>query len=670
MKSLTDENANLKKDLAAAKTAAASAGAASGAASADAKALADANAKVKSLTDENANLKKDLAAAKKGSLPLAVPVRSEADAKALSDADAKIQSLTDANSKLKSDLDAAKKTLSASSDAKALTDANAKVQSLTEANAKLTADLNAQKSAAQKASEDAAKTTGTLNEANAKLKVLMDENAKLTADLTAQKAANEKASADLAAAKQAAEEAANRPVPSDAAEKIASLTQEKAKLQNDLVSAQAELDAAKAKAEKSAAASVSVTALAAAEKRASELESDVTKLNAEVKALAEQNKKLEAGEAVRKTLEEENKALADSKAASDKQIADLKAQIAKFSAPDSSDAPELAKQKELNASLSASVEKLNAEKTASAEALAKANKDLVATQAQLEKLKIDQASNAEVRKLTESLADSNALLKKSNDERDTLAKESAAYKERCEALQNTLSSLLTQQTALNAKLQRLEKEVELRRRDPKAAGSAEIQEKNDSIAELLKERAAFDEQIAGLKAELDDERALSSRYKRTMNAARSVAEAAIVESRTLRAELDTYRRNDPDAKPEVGRTEDTIPEELKPMFEEIMSGNDGKTTLVVDKIKFEEAMKEAQRAENAKDFTGALWHYLTAADADPTNSSAQISLARIHYALKHAENALKAYEKALQLGAKRDPSLEQLLKAAQGTSDK
>ena len=498
----------------------------------------------------------------------------------------------------------------------------------------------------------------------------MDENAKLTADLAAQKADNEKVSADLAAAKQAAEEAANKPVPSDAAEKIASLTQEKAKLQNDLVAAQSELDAVKAKAEKTAAASVPSAALVAAEARASDLESAVAKLNAEVKDLTEQNKKLEAGEAVRKSLEAENKSLADSKAASDKQIADLKAQIAKFSAPASSDAPELAKQKELNASLTAANEKLTAEKAASAQALAQANKDLVAAQAQLEKIKIDQASNAEVRKLSESLADSNALLKKSNDERDTLAKESAAYRDRCEALQNTLSSLLTQQTALNAKLQRLEKEVELRRRDPKAAGSAELQEKNDSIAELLKERAAFDEEVANLKAQLDDERALSSRYKKTMNAARSVAEAAIVESRTLRAELDTYRRNDPDAKPEVGRTEDTIPEELKPMFEDIMSGNAGKTTLVIDKAKFEDAMKEAQRAENAKDFTTALWHYLTAADADPTSSSAQLSLARVHYALKHADNALKAYEKALQLGAKRDSGLEEMLKAARGSSDK
>ena len=33
--------------------------------------------------------------------------------------------------------------------------------------------------------------------------------------------------------------------------------------------------------------------------------------------------------------------------------------------------------------------------------------------------------------------------------------------------------------------------------------------------------------------------------------------------------------------------------------------------------------------------------------------------------MKHAENALKAYEKALQLGANRDLNLENLLKAAQ-----
>ena len=102
------------------------------------------------------------------------------------------------------------------------------------------------------------------------------------------------------------------------------------------------------------------------------------------------------------------------------------------------------------------------------------------------------------------------------------------------------------------------------------------------------------------------------------------------------------------------------------MFEDIVNGNaEGKTSLPVDKLRFDEAMKLAQQAENAKDFTGALWHYLTAADADPTNAGAQLSLARVHYALKHAENALKAYEKALQLGASRDTNLEKLLKAAQ-----
>ena len=56
---------------------------------------------------------------------------------------------------------------------------------------------------------------------------------------------------------------------------------------------------------------------------AAALESDVAKLNAEVKDLTEQNKKLAAGEAVRKSLEAENKTLTDSKAASEKRIADL-----------------------------------------------------------------------------------------------------------------------------------------------------------------------------------------------------------------------------------------------------------------------------------------------------------------------------------------------------------
>ena len=185
-------------------------------------------------------------------------------------------------------------------------------------------------------------------------------------------------------------------------------------------------------------------------------------------------------------------------------------------------------------------------------------------------------------------------------------------------------------------------------------------------SELLKERAAADQAATELQEQLNDERALSARYKKTMNAARVVAEAALAEAKTLRAELDTYRRNDPDAKPEIAKTEDSIPEELMPMFEDIINGNaEGKTSLPVDTIKFEDAMKAARQAEEAKDFTSALWHYLTAADADPTNASAQLSLARVHYALKHAENALKAYEKALKLGANRDLNLENLLKAAQ-----
>ena len=503
----------------------------------------------------------------------------------------------------------------------------------------------------------------TLTDEKAKL---ADEKAKLTADLAAQKTAADRMASELADAKRVAEDASNKPVPSEFTAQMAALTQEKAKLQDDLVAAQAALDEARAKNDKAAATAASATALATAEKRASGLEDDVKKLTAEVQMLTDANRKLEAGEAVRKSLEAENKSLADSKAASDKEIADLKAQIAKFSVPAAGDDSELAKQKELNASLSASVEKLTAEKAAASEELAKANKDLVAAQAQLEKIKIDQASNSEVRKLNESLADANALLKKSTAENEALTKESIAIKDRNEALQNTLSNVLTTQAQLNAKLQRLEKEVELRRKDPKAAESLELQQKNDSIAELLKERTETEQQTAELRAQLDDERALSSRYKKTMNAARVVAEAALAEAKTLRAELDTYRRNDPDAKPEIAKTEDSIPDELMPMFEDIISGNaEGKTSLPVDKLKFEDAMKAAQQAENAKDFTGALWHYLTAADADPTNATAQLSLARIHYALKHAENALKAYEKALQLGAKRDVNLENLLKAAQ-----
>ena len=105
----------------------------------------------------------------------------------------------------------------------------------------------------------------------------------LTADLNAQKTASAGLESELADAKRRAEEAANKPVPSEFTAKMAALTQEKAKLQDDLVAAQAALDKAKADAAKSTATAASATALAAAEKR---IEVQKARLDRQVEALS------------------------------------------------------------------------------------------------------------------------------------------------------------------------------------------------------------------------------------------------------------------------------------------------------------------------------------------------------------------------------------------------
>ena len=95
-----------------------------------------------------------------------------------------------------------------------------------------------------------------------------------------------------------------------------------------------------------------------------------------------------------------------------------------------------------------------------------------------------------------------------------------------------------------------------------------------------------------------------------------------------------------------------------------MSGSSGKT-VTVDKARYEESMAQAKKAESEKDYPNALWYYLAASDADPSNPDAHLALARIHSAMKHPDSALKSYGRALDLGAKRDPGLEKLLESVQ-----
>lgn len=72
-----------------------------------------------------------------------------------------------------------------------------------------------------------------------------------------------------------------------------------------------------------------------------------------------------------------------------------------------------------------------------------------------------------------------------------------------------------------------------------------------------------------------------------------------------------------------------------------------------------DAMKKGAEAEKAGDLGMALWHFWQAADMDDQSPEAYMALTRIHLKRKEKGSAIKAYQKAVLNGGKRDLKLEE-----------
>jgi len=70
------------------------------------------------------------------------------------------------------------------------------------------------------------------------------------------------------------------------------------------------------------------------------------------------------------------------------------------------------------------------------------------------------------------------------------------------------------------------------------------------------------------------------------------------------------------------------------------------------------AMQKGTEAEKSGDLGMALWHFWQAADIAEKRPEPYLALTRLHLKRKETDSALKAYEKAIKNGAKRDPALE------------
>ena len=72
-------------------------------------------------------------------------------------------------------------------------------------------------------------------------------------------------------------------------------------------------------------------------------------------------------------------------------------------------------------------------------------------------------------------------------------------------------------------------------------------------------------------------------------------------------------------------------------------------------------MQQGAAAEKSGDLGMALWHYWQAADMADKQSDPYMALARLHVKRKELDSALKAYEKAILNGGKRDLQLEKTI---------
>jgi len=73
------------------------------------------------------------------------------------------------------------------------------------------------------------------------------------------------------------------------------------------------------------------------------------------------------------------------------------------------------------------------------------------------------------------------------------------------------------------------------------------------------------------------------------------------------------------------------------------------------------AMKKGADAEKAGDLGMALWHYWQAADMADKQPEPYMALTKLHVKRKEFDSALKAYEKAILNGGKRDAELEKVI---------
>ena len=221
----------------------------------------------------------------------------------------------------------------------------------------------------------------------------------------------------------------------------------------------------------------------------------------------------------------------------------------------------------------------------------------------------------------------------------------------------------------------------------------EAASKNVVISDLLKEQENWKAEVRKMNKSVEAYRILAMRQREIAEKAEKASQVAVYDAKKTRGQLKMLQADIVDGVVQVPESrrlalanrkyqqEKTSADPLQTMqinaSKEAKTPAKGKAVVKVgapkENIKtaaapaalsaalpkeYHAAMKRGSDAEKAGDFGMALWHYWQAADIAEKQPDPYMALAKLHVKRKEFDSALKAYQKAVLNGGKRDLELE------------
>lgn len=341
-------------------------------------------------------------------------------------------------------------------------------------------------------------------------------------------------------------------------------------------------------------------------------------------------------------------------------------------AKDSSSAAkaELAKLQEENLKLNETIRSLQNEKTAAGETLIQTKKELLSVKAQLEKLRSEVTADERGKKLAaelDAMSKKAAKLEKDHSSLQVALEQLKQEKSKL-AAQNAL--LEKQLDSALRKIALLQAEIQKWSAGNDAVVKGKVAEKDKVIDEIMKEHMAQAHEIERLKASLEEAETLAAAARKDAIKAREALEELKEELRNRPGETtatvstgvritasgqkaDKNAEDETTAQPQALAVVTPAPAPAK------------KPELAPDVLKkYNEAFAEAEQLEKAGNDDKAMWKYLIATDLNPDDWRPHMAMSRLYLKAEKAAKAKQKYEKALRLGMERNPEHEKALSDA------